>query len=74
MTKKPEDRLGAVVSIRLPEEVKRMLVEEAIARKESLSNHVFNLIKTGWKTMQTKAGGSRGQPEEPESAPNEPKV
>lgn len=56
MTKRPEERFAAVIAIRLPEEVKRMLIGEATARKESLSAHVFNLIKTGWETMQTKAG------------------
>jgi hypothetical protein len=47
VTKKPEERLGSVIAIRLSEKVKAILIKEAHAEKKSLSNYLFNLINAG---------------------------
>lgn len=56
MTKRrPEERLAAVVAIRLPEDTKQTLMREATTRGKTLSEHLFNLIEAGREAMQAKA-------------------
>lgn len=55
MSKRPEERLGCVVGIRVPQKVKEMLIKEAAVKKKSLSDYLFDLISAGREVMQAKA-------------------
>jgi hypothetical protein len=64
MTKKAENRLAAVMALRVPQEVKKMLIEEAVAEGQNLSDYLFDLLNAGRKVRQAKAR---------ELGPNDPK-
>jgi len=52
MTKPEANRLSCVVAFRTTKASRELLKEEAMARKETLADFVFELVLSGWNALQ----------------------